>query len=334
MAIFAWFIRTASKNICVNIFMPKLLKPPRLRPGDLIGVVAPASPMKHDRLENGIRYLEQLGYKVKLGKFVYEEHGYLAGRDQERAADLNRMFRDRRVKAIFCIRGGYGTPRLLSQLDYDAIRAHPKIFVGYSDITALQFAMLRHAGLVTFSGPMVASEMGKGIDPFTEENFWRLLTRPEPLGDLVRPANGQYQVITPGKISGPLFGGCLSLVTCLIGTPHFPRHQASVFFMEEIGEAPYRIDRMLTQLREAGILQRLGGFVLGQMTDCVPTDNEPSQTLDDLMNDFIKPLKIPALAGLDYGHVDVKYTLPFGVRVELNVRRDKQQLRIVESAVS
>jgi muramoyltetrapeptide carboxypeptidase len=314
--------------------MPKLLKPPRLRPGDLIGVIAPASPMKHDRLEHGIRYLENLGYKVKLGKFVYRELGYLAGRDRERADDINNMFRDRRVKAIFCIRGGYGTPRLLPQLDYHAIRTNPKIFVGYSDLTAIQLAMLRHAGLVTFSGPMVAAEMAKGIDSFTEENFWRLLTHPEPLGDLARPAGARYQMIARGNASGKLLGGCLSLIASLVGSPHFPDPKGSIFCVEEIGEAPYRIDRMLTQLREAGILKRLGGFVLGQMTDCVPTDNEPSQTIDDLMRDFIKPLKIPAMSGLDYGHENVKYTLPFGVRVELKVRSDKQQLRIVESAVS
>jgi muramoyltetrapeptide carboxypeptidase len=314
--------------------MPKLLKPPRLRPGDLIGVIAPASPMKHDRLENGICYLENLGYKVKLGKSVYHQHGYLAGRDRERADDINKMFRDRRVKAIFCIRGGYGTPRLLPLLDYHAIRANPKIFAGYSDITALQLAMLRHAGLVTFSGPMVAAEMGKGIDPFTEENFWRVLTHPEPFGELARPAGGQYQLIARGKVSGPLLGGCLSLIVCLVGTPHFPNVKGSIFCVEELGEAPYRVDRMLVQLREAGILQRLGGFVLGQMTDCVPTDNEPSQTLDDLMRDFIAPLKIPAIAGLDYGHVDVKYTLPLGIRAELNARGKQSKLRIVESAVT
>ncbi len=314
--------------------MPKLLKPPRLRSGDLIGVVAPASPMKHDRLDNGIRYLENLGYRVKLGKHVYHETGYLAGRDAARADDINKMFRDPKVKAIFCVRGGYGTPRLLSLLDYRAIKAHPKIFVGYSDITAIQLAMLRHAGLITFSGPMVAAEMAKGISPFTEENFWRILTHSEPFGDLARPAEDRYQAIARGRASGPLLGGCLSLVASLIGSPHFPDVKGSIFFVEEIGEAPYRIDRFLTQLREAGIFKRIGGFVLGQMTDCVPTDDEPSQTIDDLMRDFIKPLKIPALAGLDYGHVDVKYTLPFGIRAELRVGREKQHLRIVESAVS
>jgi len=314
--------------------MPKLLKPPRLRPGDLIGLVAPASPMKHDRLEHGIRYLENLGFKINPGKFVYHEHGYLAGRDRERADDINKMFRDRRVKAIFCIRGGYGTPRLLPLLDYHAIRANPKIFVGYSDITAIQLAMLRHAGLITFSGPMVAAEMAKGIDPFTEENFWRILMHPEPFGDLVRPAGGHYQIITRGNAAGQLLGGCLSLLACLVGSPYFPNVQGRIFCVEEIGEAPYRLDRMLAQLREAGILKNIGGFVLGQMTDCVPTDNEPSQTIEDLMRDFIKPLKIPAMAGLDYGHVNVKYTLPFGVQAELIARGTQSKLKIVESAVS
>ncbi|MDZ7291234.1 MAG: LD-carboxypeptidase [candidate division KSB1 bacterium] len=314
--------------------MPKLLKPPRLRPGDLIGVVVPASPMKHDKLEQGIRYLENLGYRVKLGKYIFHEHGYLAGRDKERAADINNMFRDRKVKAIFCARGGYGTPRLLSLLDYNAIRANPKIFVGYSDITAIQLAMLRHAGLITFSGPMVAAEMGKGIDPFTEEKFWRILTHPEPLGDLRRPGVDNYQPITRGRAVGPLIGGCLSLVATLVGSPHFPEVKGSIFCLEEIGEAPYRIDRYLVQFREAGILRRIAGFVLGQTTDCVPTDDEPSLTIDDLLHDFIRPLKVPAVAGLDYGHVEVKYTLPVGIRAELIVQGDKSTLTIVESAVS
>jgi muramoyltetrapeptide carboxypeptidase len=181
---------------------------------------------------------------------------------------------------------------------------------------------------------MVAAEMAKGIEPFTEENFWRVLTHPEPIGDLARPSAGRYEMISRGRAVGPLLGGCLSLIASIVGSPHFPSVRSSIFCVEEIGEAPYRIDRMLTQLREAGILKNIGGFVLGQMTDCVPTDNEPSQTLDDLMRDFIKPLKIPAMSGLDYGHVNVKYTLPFGVRAELNVTRDKQQLRILQSAVS
>jgi muramoyltetrapeptide carboxypeptidase len=290
--------------------------------------------MKRELLEEGIRYLEQQGYHVKLGRYVFEQNGYLAGRDAERAKDINRMFSDRQVKAIFCARGGYGTPRLLPLLDYRAIRANPKIFVGYSDITAMQLAILRHAGLVTFSGPMVAADMAKGVDPFTEENFWRILTDPEPFGDLVRPTGEDYEVICPGEGVGPLIGGCLSLIACVIGSPHLPNVTGSIFLVEEIGEAPYRIDRYLVQLRETGILERIGGFLLGQTIDCVPTVDAPSLTIADLMQIFIKPLKIPAVSGLDYGHGKVKYTLPLGVRVELSARRNKRRLRIVESAVS
>jgi muramoyltetrapeptide carboxypeptidase len=314
--------------------MPKLTRPPRLRPGDLIGVIVPASPMKHELLEKGIRYLEQQGYRVKLGQYVFQQNGYLAGRDAQRADDINRMFRDREVSAIFCARGGYGSPRLLPLLDYRAIKANPKIFVGYSDITAIQLAMLRHAQLVTFSGPMVAADMAKDFDPFTEEKFWRILIDPKPFGDLMRPSGEDYEMIHSGRVAGPLIGGCLSLVACMIGSPHFPNVNGSIFFAEEIGEAPYRIDRYLAQLREAGILKRIGGFLLGQMTDCVPAEDSPSQTLAELMRDFIKPLKIPALAGLDYGHDKVKYTLPIGVRAELKINRNQRRLTIVEPAVS
>jgi muramoyltetrapeptide carboxypeptidase len=314
--------------------MPTLLKPPRLRPGDVIGVIVPASPVKNELLEKGIRYLEQCGYRVQLGRYVFRQNGYLAGLDKERAEDFNRMFRDRKVKAIFCARGGYGTPRLLPLLDYRAIRANPKIFVGYSDITAIQLAILRHARLVTFSGPMVAAEMGKGLDPFTEEKFWRMLTHSEPFGNLARPDGEEYETISAGKASGPLIGGCLSLVVCLLGAPQFPNVNGSIFFVEEIGEAPYRIDRNMTQLREAGILKRISGFLLGQTIDCIPSDDTPSLTITEVMRDMIRPLKIPALSGLDYGHGKVKYTLPLGVRADLKVGRSKQQLRIIESAVS
>lgn len=314
--------------------MPKFLKPPRLQPGDVIGIVAPASPMKPELLERGVGYLEQQGYRVKLGRHIFQQHGYLAGNDAERAKDINGMFRDQKVKAIFCARGGYGTPRLLPWLDYDAIKSNPKIFAGYSDITAVQLAMLRHSRLITFSGPMVAADMAKELDSFTEENFWRILTEPKPFGNLIRPANQNYEVITAGKAAGQLIGGCLSLIACLIGSPYLPNVSDSIFFVEEIGEAPYRLDRYLVQLRETGILTRIGGFLLGQMTDCVPTDEAPSLTIDDLMQHFIKPLKIPAMSGLDYGHEKVKFTLPLGVRVELTARRNKQRLRILESAVS
>jgi muramoyltetrapeptide carboxypeptidase len=316
--------------------MRKLRKPPRLLPGAVIGIVAPASPMKDESLRKGCEYLERLGYRLKLGRFVDKEVGYLAGADRQRADDLNRMFLDPRVQAIFCARGGYGSPRLLSLLDYQAIARNPKIFVGYSDITSIQLAMLRHCRLVTFSGPMVAAEMGQNrMDAFTEENFWKVLTEPRPLGVLHRPAPNRYQPIRRGKATGPLIGGCLSLIAPIIGTPHMPAPDGSIFFVEDIGEEPYRIDRYLVHFRESGLLRRVGGFVFGQMTDCVPPSDStsPSLTLDEVIDDFIKPLGIPAMSGLDYGHGDVKYTMPIGARAALDVNGRNCRLEILESAV-
>lgn len=314
--------------------VPKILKPPRLRKGAVIGVIAPASPMKPELLESGVRYLEGLGYRVKLGKHIFKNHGYLAGTDKERAQDLNSMFRDRRVQAIICARGGYGTPRLLSLLDYDAMRQHPKIFVGYSDLTAIQLAIFKHAGLVTFSGPMVAAEMGRGIDPFTEENFWRMITEPQAFGGLQRPNDESYTPITKGKMSGRLLGGCLSLIAPIAGTRHLPSFKKNILFVEDVGEVVYRWDRYFVQLRELGLLQHIGGFMLGQTTDCQSSENDPTLTFDDLMRDFIKPLKVPALTGLDYGHSRVKHTMPIGALAELDVSARRTRFTITEAAVS
>ncbi len=313
--------------------MARVLKPPRLQKGEVIGVIAPASPMKPELLEAGVRYLEGLGYRVKLGKHVFAQHGYLAGTDTQRARDCNSMFRDRRVKAIICARGGYGTPRLLRLLDYEAIRRHPKIFVGYSDLTALQLAIFRHTGLVTFSGPMVATEMGRGIDPLTEESFWRMITAPRPFGELVRPNGESYQAVHQGRATGRLLGGCLSLIAALAGSHHMPGVSGSIFFVEDTGEFVYKWDRYFVQLRELGIFQRMAGFLLGQTTDCMPPEGDSTLTMDELMHDFIKPSKIPALAGLDYGHGRVKYTLPLGVRAELEVSAKRARVAITEAAV-
>lgn len=317
--------------------MHKLRKPPRLRAGEVIGIVAPASPMKDEYLQKGCEYLERLGYRVKLGHAVNRERGYLAGTDTQRADDLNAMFRDPQVKAIFCARGGYGSPRLLRLLDYQAMARHPKIFVGYSDITSIQLAMLQHAGLVTFSGPMVAAEMGQNrMDAFTEENFWKVLTEPQPLGQLRRPDRKRYHPIQKGKVEGRLIGGCLSLMSPIVGTPHMPEISGSILFVEDIGEEPYRVDRYFVHFRESGLLRQVGGFVVGQMIDCTPAkdDPTPSLTLDQVIKDFIKPLSVPALSGLDYGHGNVKYTMPIGVRAALEVEGRRCRLDILESAVS
>lgn len=313
--------------------MPKIIKPPRLRKGDVIGVIAPASPMKPELLEKGVQYLESLGYRIKLGRYVQREHGYLAGTDAERARDLNSMFRDKRVNAIICVRGGYGAPRLLPMIDYAAIRKHPKIFVGYSDITALQLAILRRTGLLTFSGPMVAADMGRGIDPFSEAQFWSMITEPEAYGDLQPQQEKEFAGITNGKISGRLIGGCLSLVATVAGSSFMPSLKNSILFLEEIGEDIYRIDRYLVHLREMGLLRQIGGFVLGQMVDCGSSSGTPSLSLEDLMRDFIRPLRVPALMNLEYGHASRKHTMPIGGRAELIVTARQKRLIITEAVV-
>jgi muramoyltetrapeptide carboxypeptidase len=201
----------------------KLLKAPKLRRGDVIAIIAPASaPSASEKIEKGVRYFEQLGYRVKLGTHVHAQHGHLAGTDEQRLNDLNTMLRDPQVKAIFAVRGGYGTPRLLPFVDYKAIRQQPKIIVGYSDITGLQLAIFRKTGLVTFSGPMSGVEFWKKPDPYTEEHFWRLVTSTKKPGKLPQPAKEPSKKRISGRAEGPLLGGNLSLIISNLGTPFSP----------------------------------------------------------------------------------------------------------------
>src|SRR5947207_8451528 len=186
----------------------KILKPPRLRRGDVIGLISPASaPLLAEKIEKGVRYLERLGYRVKRAEHVAAQHGYFAGTDAQRLSDLNAMLNDSQVKAIFSIRGGYGSPRLLPFVDYRAVRRQPKIFAGFSDLTALQLALFRRAGLVTFSGPLPGVDFWRKPDPYTEEHFWRLLTSTRPAGPLPCPGNKPLRPRIRGRARGPLLGG-------------------------------------------------------------------------------------------------------------------------------
>ncbi|MFQ5822449.1 MAG: LD-carboxypeptidase [bacterium] len=308
-----------------------ILTPKKLEERDTIGIVGPASPMRKERLKKGIQYLKQQGYEVREGEHLNDKYGYLAGSDEDRAYDLNQMFLDPEVDAIFCTRGGYGTPRLLDLIDYDVIRKNPKIFVGYSDITALQLAIFKRTQVVTFSGPMVAVEMGKGIEPFTETHFWNLLMKAEAKTRL-EGHNGSLKILNKGKSEGRLIGGCLSLICSLLGTPFLPDFKNAILFVEEIGEEPYRIDRNLTQLKLAGVLNQIKGIVFGQFHDCLAQSNEPSLTIERIIYDVTSDLDIPILAELPYGHVDRKYTIPIGTRVYLDA--EKGYLEILEEAVA
>lgn len=300
-----------------------IIKPRRLKKGDLIGLVAPGStPTPNEKIEKGVRYLEQLGYRVKLGKYVTEVLGYLAGTDDQRVSDLNEMLRDNNVKAIFALRGGYGTPRLLPRIDYAAARRNPKIIAGYSDLTALQLALFRKIGLVTFSGPMVAVEMWNTIDPYTEEHFWRVLTSTKRIGTLLNPENEPLRLMNPGKAEGRLIGGNFSLMASLMGTPFQPNLAKALLVLEEVDEAPHRVDRMFAQLHNAGVLKKISGLILGKFTDCVPSDpSKPHLTVEQVLRDVSQRVKCPVISNFQYGHIPRKLTVPLGLKAKMDSSR-------------
>jgi len=310
------------------------LKPKPIERRATIGVVSPASrPLDDEQYYQGIDYLKNLGYNIIESEHVLDQYGYLAGSDENRAQDINLMFCDPQVDAIICSRGGYGTPRILERLDYETIQKNPKIFVGYSDITSLSLAIWQKTGLITFSGPMVAVEMGKGIDPFTEDNFWEIISQTNPIGKLTNPENDPIQIVKPGKAKGRLLGGCLSLINVVLGTPFCPDFNGAILFIEDVEEEPYRIDRYLAQLKMAGILDVISGLVLGKFVDCVPGELEkPYLELDQIFQDYFADLNIPVIANFAYGHIPVKHTLPIGIEAELDT--DQGGLILIEGAVN
>jgi muramoyltetrapeptide carboxypeptidase len=310
----------------------KILKPSKLKKGDLIGIVSPASPIADlSKIDRGIRYLESLGYRALVGEHVSKTAGYLAGTDDQRVADLHAMFANRRVKAILSVRGGYGTPRLLPLLDYKLVARNPKILVGFSDLTALQLALWKRCSLVTFHGPMLGVDMVDGMESFSEEMFWRMVTSAHK--PVAMQFGGEEGItLCMGRSSGRLFGGNLSLLVNMIGTRYLPDFRNAILFLEEINEEPYKVDRMLMQMRNAGILKGVKAVLGGQFTDCVPKDPKaPSRQTAELLKEMADLLRVPFLAGLPFSHLPRKMTLPIGLRV--NVDADKRMLEFLEAAV-
>ena len=329
----------------------KLIRPPRLNPGDTLGIIAPASaPPDPKNVDRAIAVLEKLGYQTKLAPNVHKRRGYLAGSDRDRAGDLMRMFSDKKVNAILCVRGGYGTARLLPLLDYPAIRANAKIFVGYSDITSLHCAFLTKAGLVSFHGPMLNSDFAaKELPDFTVQSFLRTLASslPHPVGRGEGRGEGKgFDIATNypdktvtalrrGIARGPLIGGNLALLCTVIGTPWQPSFKNAILFLEDVGEAPYRWDRMFTYLSNCGLLQQVAGIAIGLNADCedpqARTAKEYRQTLAEVLRERLLPLKIPVVTGLPFGHVPMNATLPVGTRAELDANRGC--LRLLEAGI-
>ena len=306
-----------------------LRKPPALRPGSTLGLVAPAGyPPDPEAAGRGIRRLKSLGFGVQTGRFWGRKSGYLAGTDQERAADLMEMFTDPTVDGIVCLRGGYGSMRLIPYLDFQLISKNPKVFVGFSDITTLHLALTRLAGFVTFHGPMVASDFGGGATAYTVEYFRRAVTAPGVIGEIVRPNDGaRVETINGGRAVGTLTGGNLTLVAASLGTSFEIQTKGSILFLEEMGEESYRVDRMLTQLKLAGKLDRVAGIVFGRSTGGATK----GVGLREAVREILGPVGVPAVYGLALGHEADKVTLPLGVRAGLDA--DRGLLVVTEPAV-
>lgn len=308
----------------------RILKPPPVLPGARVVVLSPASSAQPDRITGGIEALRALGYDAVAAEHAYgKEPPYFAGTIEDRLADLHRAFADPDVAAIFCSRGGYGSNYLLDGLDVDLVRAHPKPFFGYSDLTTMQNWLLDQIGLVSFHGPMAAAD-------FYLENGVHLPSFQAAIrGGLVEAGAGEgMRVLRGGTARGILYGGCLSILTAALGTKYAPRTEGKLLFLEDRDVKPYQVDRMLRQMILAGKFEGVRGFIFGEMLDCASPGADPG-LLEDVIRRVLEPFGVPIAFGLRSGHVSGgNVTLPLGLEAELLLNNDLPQLRIPEPAVS
>ncbi|MDZ7660231.1 MAG: LD-carboxypeptidase [Fodinibius sp.] len=309
-----------------------IIKPKRLQQGDTIGLISPGFILPDaDKYDEIIEQVQKLDYKVKEGHNARNQYGYLAGTDAERAADLNAMFADDSVDAIMPFRGGWGCNRILPLIDFDIIRNNPKILVGYSDITTLLLSIFAKTGLITFHGPVGKSEW----TDYTKQHFKEVLTGKRKLFNIpdkdICEDCDDLEVITPGKATGTLLGGNLSVLSAMMGSDYLPNWDNGILFLEDIGEDVYRLDRMLTQLKLNGVLEKISGFIFGQCISCEMSSSK-SLTLRQVFDDHIKPLGIPAFSGAMIGHIDNMLTLPVGVPVEMDTQEGT--IKLNETAVT
>ena len=306
----------------------------KLKFGDTLGFIAPSGAVRTEgAIERAVKETERMGFKVKLGESAGQKYGYLSGTDEIRARDINHMFADDEVDAIVCLRGGYGAMRILDQLNYELIARHPKIFMGFSDITALHIALLNRCDLATFHGPMAAANWaGTPLDDFSRESMYRALMSTEPVGELRNPEGYPRQTVNPGQAEGQLVGGNLMLIASSLGTPWEIDTKGRIIFIEEVGERTYCVDRMLTQLRLAGKFEDCAGVVFGDFADCPVEYPEFGLTLEEIIRDVVAPSGKPIFTGLRCGHCTPKLTLPFGVKCRMDA--DECTLTVLESAVT
>lgn len=318
-------IRAASANI-----------PRRLQPGDTVGLIAPASVTYEQlQLQLAVETIEAMGLKAKVGQHVMDRFGYLAGKDQDRADDLNEAFADPEIDAIFALRGGWGASRILPMLDFEMISRNPKILLGYSDVTSLLNAIYARSGMITFHGPNVMSEWNE----FTYQEMRRILFNAEQVGyrnpviiedDLVARTY-RTQTINSGVATGKLIGGNLTLISTLMGTPYLPDFKGKILILEDVDEAVYRVDRMMTQLALSGDLQKLSGIIFGHFTGTDGNRRLGNFSLMDVLRQHCEPLEIPCFAGAMFGHVDKQSTVPIGAEAKMDA--DAGTFELVAPAV-
>ncbi|MBW1731442.1 MAG: LD-carboxypeptidase [Deltaproteobacteria bacterium] len=290
-----------------SIKSEKPIKPPLLKPGAGIGIIAPAGPVKAHELDPGIQYLRSKGYTVILGKHLYEQEGYLAGNDEARIEDLHRMVLNLEVGAVFCARGGYGCMRLLERIDFELFRKHPKPFIGYSDITALLLALYHKSGWITFHGPMV-KDLASGHQG-DMDTLLDMLGSPAPWNLSLEGC----RIIKPGRARGPLIGGNLSLLCHMAGTEYMPELRGCILFIEDRGEMPYRLDRMLTSLKLSGQLQEVAAIVAGEFVSCGRKED-----IDRMLEDITSLMDIPVISGAPIGHGKRNIPFPIGLDAVLD----------------
>jgi muramoyltetrapeptide carboxypeptidase len=287
--------------------------PPPMRPGACVGVVAPAGPAAPEQVAKVEPWLQAQGWQARLYPGCHERQGYLAGPDERRLDDLHAAFADPAIDAVVCLRGGYGSARLLDRLDHELIERHPKPFVGYSDITALHIAFTQLCGMATWHAPMLTSDLLREGGQASHATWCEALTQPWPTGRLLPDFGTTLRTVTPGVVQAPLVGGNLATLVSLLGTPWAPDMRGAIVFLEDVSEDLYRVDRLLTQLRLAGALRAAAGFVVGSFSDA-PDQSDASALIDE----FLRPLGVPVLAGWPAGHCVPHAPLPLGAAVRLD----------------
>lgn len=300
-----------------------MVKPKPLKKGDRIALIGASSPTPIDKIEPSIKFMEEMGFEVVVGKSVAASHGFLSGTDEVRAKDINEMFEDKSIKGIFAIRGGYGAARLLDMLNYDMIKNNPKVFAGYSDVTALHNVFNEKCNLITFHTPMPSTELYNGVDEYTMDYFNKSIFSDEPLGTLKNPSDQEIKSLVKGIAKGKLVGGNLSLIASSMGTPYELDTKDKILFLEDIDESPYRIDRMLVQLKQCGKFKDAAGIILGAWTNCDPKEDEKSLTLMEVFEELIKTENKPTVYNIACGHCLPTMSIPLGAEVELDADNNK-----------